>query len=258
MESNDAAGDLSSQLANLKVTADERSSVFHLQENTVDNSKKKLINALLCKILTHRKINAEVFRGMMLRIWGQENTVIDHMCSNVFLCNFKNARIKGYMQDDGPWFYDKLLLVMEEPRVDINVDDMEFRFVAFWVHFHKLPFACFNRSSAMEIGSLPGKVEQVDIEEDTEPQMGCSLRIKIQIDVQKPLKRGIFLTSRKGRGERWIDITYEKLPDFCCGCGRLGHTIRDCEDCKISKEEDLPYGPGLREHTRLKVKETNW
>lgn len=72
---------------------------------------------------------------------------------------------------------------------------MDFMYVTFWTHFHKLPHACFSRSSATEIGSLLGKVEKVDIEDERDLTWGSSLRVKVQIDVLKPLKRGIFLKS---------------------------------------------------------------
>lgn len=53
-------------------------------------------------------------------------------------------------------------------------------------------------------------------------------------------------------------MTYEKLPDFCYGCGLLGHTIKECEQYRGLNDEALPYGPWLREPTRLKVREQNF
>lgn len=85
--------------------------------------------------------------------------------------------------------------------------------------------------------------------------MGRSLRIKIQLDVKLPLKRVIFLKAGSKGEDRWIPITYEKLPDFCYGRGRLGHTIKECEDQINSAESELLYGPLLREPLRLKIEE---
>lgn len=167
------------QLGELKVTEEEKSCVFHLKEDEVDKSQKKLENALLCKILTSKKINPEVFQRMMPKIWGQEHTIIKSAGPNMFLCKFRNAHIKGWIEEVGPWFYDRAMLLMEEPKGDSCGDELDFRYVSFWVHFHKLPFACFNRNSATEIGSLLGKVEQLDIDEEMDQCGDCSLRIKV-------------------------------------------------------------------------------
>lgn len=99
----------------------------------------------------------------------------------------------------GPWFYDKALLLFVEPKGDTYNEDMDFRYVSFWVHFHKLSYACFSRSSVEIIGSLLGKVERIGIPENMEPSWKSSLRIKIQIDVTRPLKRGVFMQSQKKR-----------------------------------------------------------
>lgn len=207
----------------------------------------------MCKIFTSKKINLDVFCSMMPRIWNQEQTIIVNVGFNMFLCKFKNARIKGFIMESVPWFYDRALLLFEEPTGDSCGEDKEFRYVSFWTHFHKLPYACFSRASVMEIGSLLGKVEKVDIDDDNEPTWGSLLRVKVQIDVHKTLKRGIFLKSRNKAEDKWIKVTYEKLPDFCYGYGHFGHTIKECEAENGMDEDDLPYGGWLREPTKLKL-----
>lgn len=251
-----AEEELAQQIAGLRVTPEEKASVFQLQDGEIDRSELHLANSILCKIYTNKKINIEIFKSMMPKIWNQEQTVIGNVGYNTFLCKLKNARIKGWILDMGPWFYDKALLLFEEPKGGICSDEMDFRYVSFWTHFHKLPYACFTMAAAETIGGLLGKVEKVDIKDESDPSWGRSLRIKIQLDVRKPLKRGIiFKAGSKGK-DKWIPVTYEKLPDFCYGCGCLGHIIKECEDPAGTCEEELLYGPGLREPVRLKSEES--
>ncbi|KAK4414785.1 hypothetical protein Salat_2585400 [Sesamum alatum] len=49
-----------------------------------------------------------------------------------------------------------------------------------------------------------------------------------------------------------VSFMYEKLPTFCYVCGVLGHIVRDCiqrfgKGEEPRAEDDLPYGPWLRE-----------
>ncbi|KAL8493464.1 hypothetical protein ACS0TY_024613 [Phlomoides rotata] len=53
------------------------------------------------------------------------------------------------------------------------------------------------------------------------------LRIKVEIDVTVPLKRG--LSIRHEGTKLWIPFTYEGLPAFCFCCGIIGHFYRSCK-----------------------------
>ena len=52
------------------------------------------------------------------------------------------------------------------------------------------------------------------------------------IDVNKPLIVR-FRVPRKGKAKVWVEVKYEKIADFCFGCERLGHVVKNCE----TKEE---------------------
>ncbi|KAJ8439338.1 LOW QUALITY PROTEIN: hypothetical protein Cgig2_022475 [Carnegiea gigantea] len=68
---------------------------------------------------------------------------------------------------------------------------------------------------------------------------------QVDIDVTKPLRRGMKVMMR-GK-PIWISFRYVKLPEFCYGCSRLGHTLSICDEAKeVDEDSDLPYGDSLR------------
>lgn len=77
------------------------------------------------------------------------------------------------------------LILFKESKGGNFGKDIDFRYVSFWIHFHKLSFACFSRKVAGEIGSILGKVDQIDLEEEIGHSWGGSLRVKIWIDATK-------------------------------------------------------------------------
>ena len=80
--------------------------------------------------------------------------------------------------------------------------------------------------------------EVIKIAENSKKLMSeATLRIKIKIDIHKPLTRGVFIKLNLKQDPQWFYIQYEQLPNFCYICGRLGHVIDDCEDKKGNTRE---------------------
>lgn len=61
---------------------------------------------------------------------------------------------------------------------------------------------------------------------------GESLKVKVRMDVEEPLKKGTNVKIRSMAELKWIPVTYKKLPNFCYCCGKLGYTVQECENEK--------------------------
>lgn len=69
----------------------------------------------------------------------------------------------------------------------------------------------------------------------------------MEIEVTAPICPGFWWTNDRGV-EKWAQIKFERLSDFCFGCGRLGHTAQNCNLEIVPSEVNgrLPmYGPLL-------------
>ncbi|KAL5834454.1 hypothetical protein ACOSQ4_013951 [Xanthoceras sorbifolium] len=85
------------------------------------------------------------------------------------------------------------------------------------------------RLIAEEVGTI------VDFPIDSKDLWGKFLRIKVRIDITKPLKRGIRLRLANFDTMIMALIKYERLPDFCYGCGFIGHSFRECYNSEVRK-----------------------
>ncbi|KAK9220854.1 hypothetical protein WN944_009278 [Citrus x changshan-huyou] len=102
---------------------------------------------------------------------------------------------------------------------------------------------------AAELGKVIGKVKEVETDAAGEC-FGQFLRLRISVDITKPLKKIIELEQE----EEYADdipmrVMYERLPDFCFCCGRIGHQYRECVYYKSQSKDELAYGPWLKANT---------
>lgn len=117
------------------------------------------------------------------------------------------------------WCFDNNLFVIDAYDGLTQPNQMKFDQVAMWIQLHNLPLANMTRICGEKIGKSLGEVEEVDVDEDIEEDIGWGrrLRVKVRLDLKKPIARGRSIT--KGT-KYWIPVLYEKLShvNFTCGC----------------------------------------
>ncbi|KAK4434325.1 hypothetical protein Salat_0595300 [Sesamum alatum] len=105
-----------------------------------------------------------------------------------------------------------------------------------------------TKEVAIWIGNKIGRFVDVDLDANGYV-WGASIRIRVAIDITKPLRRALKIRTVLG-DEQLVTFTYERLPNFCYLCGRLGHISRSCElqlmDDFIDPGSNTPYGTWLR------------
>jgi hypothetical protein len=96
-----------------------------------------------------------------------------------------------------------------------------------------------------QIGSTVGEVEDVEVN-DGDAAWGEYLRVRIIIDLSKPLDRGRKINIK--HKSTWVAFKYEKLPNFFYACGVVSHGKMGCKaegdqgDGGLSR--DSPFGHG--------------
>jgi hypothetical protein len=112
---------------------------------------------------------------------------------------------------------------------------------------YNLPLACIGKSTGGKIGSFVRIVEEVDVQEEA-TGWGEYLRVKVSIELSKPLARGRMLHI-PGRSI-WVAFKYEKLPKFYYACGIIHHWRQGCsgqgKGKQNAEEEENQYGSWLQ------------
>ena len=62
----------------------------------------------------------------------------------------------------------------------------------------------------------------------TDVGSGEFLRVRVNMDITKPLRRFITVAGLGGQGDIRARLAYERLPTFCYECGLIGHSDIEC------------------------------
>jgi hypothetical protein len=175
------------------------------------------------KLFASKAGHAEGLAQTLSRIWcpGQGIRCKD-LGQNLFLFTFLQAGGKRRAITEGPWEFGGDLLVVVDFDRSKRLKDIEFTHIPVWVRVFDLPLGLMDSTNGLLLGNQIGRALEVEAEEDG-TAVGGFLRIKVKIDIRKPLRRGILVEGEDGEEDCWCPVRYEFIPNFCYGCGRLGH-----------------------------------
>lgn len=101
-----------------------------------------------------------------------------------------------------------------------------------------------TKLNTTRIGQVIGNLIEVDFALVFGVALRRYIKIKVELNVHKPLPEGFNLPRPNGTINR-IFFKYEKLSELCYMCGRLGHIQQACPDV-ISKQDNRQYGQWMR------------
>ncbi|KAK3188277.1 hypothetical protein Dsin_027838 [Dipteronia sinensis] len=154
-----------------------------------------------------------------------------------------------HVLEGGPWTYDGALIVLEKPTGKGSIENMRFNMAEFWVQIQQVPLVCMKKEIRLILGGLVGEVLDVDVGNYGE-RTGKYLRVRVKVDVTVQLHRCLRVDVM-GDGEETVMILwYERLPNHCFRCGRLGHSTQECSETSeavgIGGREELPFRAWMR------------
>jgi interleukin-1 receptor-associated kinase 1 len=206
---------------------------------------------LVGKIWTENPYNVRAFKQTITQAWRLKNPIeVQDLEKNLFLFRFSTKKDADTVLRNGPWSFDRNLLILHKVTGEEQPSDLNMHKVSFWVRVYDLPFKLRSEAMAKKLGNIMGSFEEVDPKDSY--RTGRFLRLRTSLDLRKPMKKG---TKIKFHDRNlWVDFKYERLPNFCFACGKIGHQMKECEEVddvdennyNDIEEKSQAFGPWLR------------
>ena len=120
-------------------------------------------------------------------LWrAKQGFTAKYMGENRVLFTFRDEIDMERVIANGPWSFDKFLIILQRIEDDDQIEQIKFRHISLWVQIHNLPVHHLSEEAGWKIGATLGTIERVDTKDERRGG-GNYVRIRVRMDVQKPL-----------------------------------------------------------------------
>lgn len=241
------ADEIISKYSNLKITAEEDDVVVN-DDIPHETSVLDLQLSTVGRVMTVRTFSFEAFKKTMNQIWAISKPALFRPIEHgLFVVQFASTRDKTKVMDGCPWTFDQHLVMMKDIESGFPPSEIELIYCPFWIRIYNLPLDSRSKKHVAAIGGSIGEVLEV---ESNDISWDKSARVKILLNVTKPLRRVQKVQNSMGKVVM-VEIKYERLPTFCYGCGLIGHMERDCTVVgEEERDEAKQWGSWLKASPR--------
>ncbi|KAL8507358.1 hypothetical protein ACS0TY_018053 [Phlomoides rotata] len=201
-------------------------------------SEQKVPLCLIGKVLTEKNFNAFGFLEAMKRAMSPtKGFTAKEIGPNLFSFQFKSHRDLLEVKKREPWHFEKHLVLLKEITEEEQPSTIALHTIGIWVRLYDLLLAARSEKYIRSIASKCGEVLDIDI--NSAQGFGRSIRVRVNLDVTKPLKTG-------------IPLKFERLLSFCFLCGKMGHMKWECalvddgSDILDIPDDKLPFGNWIK------------
>lgn len=107
-----------------------------------------------------------------------------------------------------PWTVGKYSVLLQSYDEGLNAAEIKFDHMEIWVRLLSLPLGWMNDQKGRKAMELLGEVSKMDVDADGKAN-GAFLRVRVSIDLLKPVRRGVLLRLRRTEEPKWFAAQYE-------------------------------------------------
>ncbi|KAF7811814.1 biotin carboxylase 2, chloroplastic [Senna tora] len=196
---------------------------------------------LIGKILTKKIIHKIPLEMALRNIWGRPRGFrIEEIGPYMYQFIFDSKGDANRILRKGPWLFRNSWIILQRWQEDLNSLEKGPNKVPIWIQMRGLPLHRITHSMARKVGSIIGKVKETGLFQESNGD-NLFLKALVEIDINFKVIHGIKIDE-----SYWVELKYERLCQFCFGCGQIGHNLDECEEKKNFRRNDPPLGTWLK------------
>ncbi|KAM0834300.1 hypothetical protein ACQ4PT_063687 [Festuca glaucescens] len=227
-------------MGKLNLTSEEATAAILDDEDEQDLVALKW--AIVGKVLSPTLLHIQTIKSALKPAWGNPKGLVFRSArDNIFIAEFATKEDNERVEAGAPWTVGKHAVLINNFVGRQNPTEVCFDKLIVWAKILNPRFELMNKRWGEELGAKLGKVESVETDSQGRT-WGNALRVRVTIDITKPLLRWVTTYSKKYKEYDTMEVVYERLPHYCFSCGVLGHSSMECPTpAERDAEGKLPW-----------------
>ncbi|XBI32127.1 hypothetical protein VPH35_055617 [Triticum aestivum] len=233
--------DLEDQFAGMKLHGKEEEDLDFSEE--VEDLIKDVRWLALFRVHTTKPFSHAALLTQMRNAWSAAQGVTFNIKGpNLFLIQCHCLGDWRKIMEGGSWLFRRAPVVIQEYDGFSDVKGYKLNKVPLWARVKGLPDGLTRRRELAEkVAAKVGDPPFTIVVNEGRINPSSTLRARVFVDVNEPLVRFVPITLKE---HKKFSVYYEKLPDFCFACGRMGHLADECGD-GVHDPESFEWGEWL-------------
>ncbi|XVF50950.1 hypothetical protein PTKIN_Ptkin04bG0144900 [Pterospermum kingtungense] len=160
---------------------------------------------LVAKLFTDRSFNHEALLSTLKIVWRvakkYEVSILD---SNLFQFKFRSERDKDRVLEGAHWSFNNHILMFHGYDGNLQPSEYVFNKGSFWIRVFDLPLNLMSLDIVERIGNKVGVLQKID-QNPTRPGWAGNLRLRMEIDITKPLRCFVTIPMGEGKDNKKLD-----------------------------------------------------
>jgi hypothetical protein len=207
MAADGSGKDVEEMMRRLRLTAAESAAVVLDEGAEAYRAHSKW--TLVGKVLSPSTLHISTISAALRPAWGNpRGLLLNPGGDNIFIAEFATKIDMDRMLDGPPWVVGTHAVLLQDFNVDLKPSDLVFNKLKVWVRIMNLPFGYMQRQSGSVIASsigVEGSVPVVDCDASGRC-WGNYMRVRVEINVDKPLQRGVTVFSQRRNATDWFEL----------------------------------------------------
>lgn len=164
--------------------------------------------AVIGKVLAPNVLHIQTIKSALRAAWGNpKDLVMSSTGNNTFMAEFASQADRTRVLEGSPWMVGRYVILLQNYDLNLKPSQLIFNKMVVWIRIMNLSLGWMTEHWGKTLAEQVGDVKKTDVDAQGHC-WGIFMCMRVEVDVDKPLLRGITVYSNHKKTMEWYGVLY--------------------------------------------------